>query len=55
MPKSNTLGMDTTASFATLYGDYARTCIEAGIRPLSPETLAALLADLDVSYDRTLH
>ena len=47
--------MDTVESFANLYGDYARTCIEAGIRPLSPEALAALLADLDPSNDRTLH
>ena len=47
--------MDATESLAALYGDYARTCIEMGIRPLSPEALAALLAALDVPDDRTLH
>lgn len=46
--------MDATESFAALYGDYARTCIEMGIRPLPPEAMAALLAALDVLDDRNL-
>jgi hypothetical protein len=47
--------MDAVESFATLYGDYARTCIEMGVRPLPPEALAALLMKLDVAAAPTLH
>jgi hypothetical protein len=47
--------MDTVESFAALYGDYARECVEKGIRPLLPQELAARLTDLDVPEDRTLH
>jgi hypothetical protein len=52
---SDTLGMDALESFAAVYGEYARTCIEIGVRPLSPEELAALLAAIDIPDDHSLH
>lgn len=52
---SDTVTMDALEPFAGLHGDYARICVEMGIRPLSPEEMAALLTALDVSDVPSLH
>jgi len=51
----NAVGTAAPESFAALYGDYARTCLEMGVRPLPPEAVAELLAALDGDYLPTIH
>jgi len=51
----NAVGTAAPESFATLHGEYARICLELGVRPLPPETVAELLADLDDDAPPTMH
>lgn len=46
--------MKAAEYFAALYGDYARTCLEMGVRQLSPEAVADLLAAIDDDAPQTI-
>jgi hypothetical protein len=47
--------MDAPECFAALYGEYAKTCLEMGVRPLPPEDVVELLAALDGATAPTIH